>query len=186
MEKLLQMTKLPRIVLVPLGVALVVFSYWLAGGRDRATPLYGSQYGCKFGAIDELTFVIPSERYSQYELLGCLPPYYLILYPLAILGVIMCGWGLVTSARGIFRPDRIWQENVLNGIVAILASPLMVWLGMWMLNPQISFMFGGGISTLGDIFDTVSITLMIMGVLIFPLVIILAIVAASRRIRLSA
>ena len=183
MEKMLQRTKLPRIVLVPLGVALVVFSYWLAGGHDRSTPLYGSQFGCKFGTIDELTFVITPERYSQYELLGCLPPYYLILYALAILGVIMCGWGLVTSARRIFSPDRIWKENVVNGIVAILASPLMVWLGVWMLHPQISFMFGGGVSTLGDIFDTLSITLMIMGVLTIPLVIILAIMAVSRRIR---
>ncbi len=179
MEKILPQTKF----FVPLGLVLVVISYLLAGGYDRAVPVHDAIHGCKFGAANPLTFIMPHgriENYSHYELLGCLPPHYFLLYALALLGIVMCAWGLVATGKRFFNHEKIQSEDFLNGLVVLVSSPLMILVGVWMLHLQISIGFGGGIYTLGDFFDIVSEALVIIGLLGIISAIILAFVAESK------
>ena len=164
MQKIIQQSKYS----IPLGIALIVISYLLAGGYERAVPAYDSYYGCKFGAVDSLTFIQPHgriENYSHYEALGCLPLLYFLLYAIAILGVVMSAWGLVTTGKRFLNQEQAQKEGCFSCLFVFMAPPIMILVGSLMLHPRISFGFGDGIFTLEDVFVKIAETLIIMGLL---------------------
>jgi hypothetical protein len=86
----------------------------------------------------------------------------------------------VATGKRFLSHKQIRREDFLDGIVALIVSPLMIVIGVWMLHLRISFGFGGGSYILGDIFDKVSEALIIMGLFGIISAIILALVAELR------
>jgi len=190
-EKIIKRTKLPPIMFILLGLALVFLAYLLAGGQDRLMPFYGfpePAYGCSFEDKGLTSEPLPelSRGYRQSELLWCYPPQYFPLYALAIIGVVMCGWTLVIIAKGMFQRERHAKENFFDGIGAFIISPLMVLIGARVFKLELDLV-GGGHPEPPDVFDSLALLLVLMGLLVvlFGVVSVVVGVVKAVRYRLS-
>lgn len=168
MEKLIQRTKIPPVVFVLLGLALIFGAYLIAGGQERLMPMYGfpePAFGCNFEDIGVITTIQPPELsrgYRQSELLWCYPPQYFPLYVLAIVAVVMCGWTLLRIGKGVFQPERRAKENFFGGIGAILMASLIILTGGRIFKLKID-LIGGGNPEPPDAFNSLALVLVLMG-----------------------
>ena len=122
-------------------------------------------YGCRFdyrGVSTSEPLPELSRGYLQSELLRCYPPQYFPLYVLAIVGVGMCGWVLLIIGKGIFRPERRAKENFLGGIGAFMMAWLIILTGGRIFKLEID-LIGGGHPEPPDIFNSVALVLVLMG-----------------------
>ena len=124
-------------------------------------------FGCNFEDIGVITTIQPPELsrgYRQSELLWCYPPQYFPLYVLAIIGVVMCGWALLIIGKDMFRRERRAKENFLGGIGAFMTALVTLLAGVRIFKLEIDFI-GGGHPEPPDIFNSLALVLVLMGLL---------------------
>ena len=176
MEKIIKRTGFSPIVFVLLGLALVFISYLLAGGQDRLMPMYGfpePAFGCNFDDVGVISTIEPPELsrgYRQSELLWCYPPQDYPFYALAILGIIISGWALVISGK----------EKSLNAISAFTVALIMILTGGRIFKLEIVFL---GSRDPPDIFNSLALVLVIMGLLVGIFGVVSVVVGAIKAIR---
>ena len=176
------------ILFVLFGLALVLFAYLLAGGQDRLMPMYGfpePAYGCNFNDIGVgSTTPLPelSRAYREFELLWCYPPQYYPFYALAILGATICGWALVIGGKAIFQNKPHGKENLFDGISTLIVSSIMIAVGVRIFKLGEIVIFGSGDEP-PDIFNSLSLVLVIAGLLVGAIGIGLCIFGVAKMIR---
>lgn len=126
---------LPPITFELIGLALIFVAYLLAGGQER--PMYG--------------FAELADNVRQR---------YFPLYVLAVLGIVLCSGTIIIRSKEIMERKRCRKEVFFDGVDALIISPLMLLLGVRILKLDISLL--GGRTYTPDIFDTLSLVLIVM------------------------
>ena len=159
-----QQGRFPIIVFAFIGMALVLFSYLAAGGRDRNDYFPDPSYSCELNWYS--SSATNGDKFWDYGLLWCLPPYYYVLYTTAILGVTLCVWSLVLRRKMIFHRDRVPKEKLGTETGAVIASVLMIVLGIHLIDLEVLWFFNI-VAVSQDIFGLLGRFLVIIGLLYF-------------------